>query len=305
MPNQPECEALLAANKIQLVRSTDLYPELHQPGDSGLALLVVDNPLGRAVIALHGAHVMAFQQKGHREMLWLSPQCVLESGKPIRGGIPLCLPWFGPGTDGKSMHGFARTTDWTVEEAETMDTGATRLVFGLSGNDTVNALWPHAFGFRLEVLVGNALTMDLTVENRSASVAALAFAFHTYFAVTDVATARVTGLEGTTFIDKLDNACRKHQQGEVFIPDAMDRVYLDVPAVQTLHLPTHAVRIESDAECAVVWNAGTNDKNMPDIGAGNHVGYLCVERGDVADRAVALPPGTRHRKWMTLAVAAD
>ena len=300
----PDLAALLAANGIALVNSTILYPALHKPGDGGLPLLLLDNALGRAVIALHGAHVMAFQPKGRREMLWVSPQCVLESGKPIRGGIPLCVPWFGPGTDGKAMHGFARTTEWTVVDAQTMRTGATRLALELEGDATTSALWPHAFKFRLDVLVGSALTLGLTIENRSANVAPLAFAFHTYFAVPHVAQALVGGLDGTVFIDKLDNLSRKQQRGDLSIPTAMDRIYLDVAAEQTIRIPTHTLRIASDAHCAVVWNAGDNDRNMPDIGSGNHVGYLCVERGDVAEHAVALQPGATHRKWMTLAVDA-
>lgn len=305
MPAQSTMQALLAGHRIQHVRSTDLYPALHQTGDAGLPLLVVDNALGRAVIALHGAHVMAFQPKGQPEMLWVSPRCVLELGKPIRGGIPLCLPWFGPGTDGKSMHGFARTIDWTVVDAQTMRSGATRLALELNGDASTHALWPHAFKFRLDVLVGSTLTLGLTIENRSATIAPLAFAFHTYFAVPHVTQALVGGLDGTDFIDKLDNLSRKRQLGDLSIPTAMDRIYLDVPAVQTLKLPSHTVRIASDAHCAVVWNAGTNDRNMPDIGEGNHAGYLCVERGDVADCAVTLEPGAAHRKWMTLAVDAD
>ncbi len=305
MHSQPIDQARLMDSGIQFANSIDVYPALHQPGDAGLPLLLVDNGLGRAVIALQGAHVLAFQPKGEREMLWVSPRCVLESGKPIRGGIPLCLPWFGPGTDGKSMHGFARTTAWTVVDAQTISTGATRLAFELEGNASTNALWPHAFKFRFDVLVGSVLTLGLTIENHSDVVAPLAFAFHTYFAVDDVAKTRVVGLDDTFYIDKLDNLSRRQQQGEVSIPAAMDRIYLDVPAVQTLKMHTHAVRIDSDAHCAVVWNAGVNDRNMPDIGAGNHVGYLCVERGDVAERAIALQPGATHRNWMTLAVDAE
>jgi D-hexose-6-phosphate mutarotase len=286
---------------IKLVNSTVLYPELHQPGDGGLPMLVVENALGRAVIALPGAHVMAFQPAGQREMLWVSPKSELISGKPIRGGIPLCLPWFGPGPDGKSMHGFARTRAWSLVAAEIMEDGATRLVLELTGDASVSDLWPHAFAFRLEVEVGNALRLQLTAENRGRETAPLAFAFHTYFAVPHVVDASVSGLEGTTYIDKMDYLARKTQTGDVEIQNVTDRVYLDVPAQQTLKTGVSSVRIESGAKCAVVWNAWTNDANIPDLGVGNHVGYLCVERGDVADHAVTLPPGGKYSAWMTLA----
>ena len=285
---------------IQIVNSTRLFPAQHQPGDTGLPMLVVENPLCRAIIALQGAHVMAFQPAGQNEMLWVSPKTLLQEGTPIRGGIPLCLPWFGPGPDGKSMHGFARVMEWKVTTAERMKDGATRLVMELSGDAATNALWPHAFAFRLEIEAGNALKMVMNVENTGADTAPLAFAFHTYFAVPDVAKARVSGLEGTTYIDKMDNFTRKPQNGDVTISDVTDRIYLNVPDRQTISTGIGSIDIESRSKCAVVWNAWSNDKNIPDLGEGNHVGYLCVERGDVADHAVTLAPGGSYSAWMTL-----
>lgn len=300
MSAQSVVEQLVKNSGITLVNSTELYPAHHRPGDPGLPMLVVENALGRAVIALHGAHLMAFKATGQREMLWVSPKTALVAGTPIRGGIPLCLPWFGPGPDGKAMHGFARTMDWTVVGVEQLDSGATRLVLGLDGDASVSALWPHAFAFRLEVTVGSELKLAMNVFNRGTDPAPLAFAFHTYFAVPDVAKAGVTGLEGTTYIDKMDNFARKTQQGAVTIDAVTDRIYLDVPARQTLKSADGEIAIDSDASCAVVWNAWSNDKNIPDLGEGNHVGYLCVERCDVADRAPTLAPGGEYRMTMTL-----
>ncbi len=291
---------LIETAGIKLVNSTEIYPALHQSGDAGLPMLVVENELGRAVIALQGAHLMAFQPAGQREMLWVSPKSVLESGKPIRGGIPLCLPWFGPGPDGKSMHGFARTMAWNLVAAEVMENGATRLILELSGDAATSEMWPHAFAFRLEILVGSELKLLMTVENCGSDVAPLAFAFHTYFAVPNVAQVSVAGLEGTIYIDKMDNLTRKQQEGEVTISAVTDRIYLDAPARQTLKSAEGIVTIESDAKCTVVWNAWTNDKNMVDLGEGNHVGYICVERCDVADHAVTLQPGDKYQTWMTL-----
>lgn len=292
-------QQLLAAD-IRTVNSRQLFPAHHQPADAGLPMLVVENPLGRTVVALQGAHVMAFQPAGQPEMLWVSPKTALQEGTPIRGGIPLCLPWFGPGPDGKTMHGFARVKEWTVAAAERLASGTTRVVLELAGDAATNALWPHAFLFRLEIEAGKTLKMTLTAENRGTDAAPLAFAFHTYFAVPDVAEARVSGLDGTTYIDKMDNFARKSQAGDVTISSVTDRIYLDVPKRQTITAGPVRVGIESEASCAVVWNAWSNDKNIPDLGEGNHVGYLCVERGDVADHAVTLAPGQSYKAWMTL-----
>ena len=301
MPNALTLKQIAKTGSVKLVNSTEYYPSHHQPGDVGLPMLAITNPLGSAVIALQGAHLMSFKPAGQREMFWISPKTLLESGKPIRGGIPLCLPWFGPGPDGKSMHGFARTNEWVLASANQLKTGETHLVLELTGDASVCELWPYAFSFRLDVLVGKELKLGITVENRSKQAAPLAFAFHTYFAVPNVAKIGVSGLEGTTFIDKMDNFTRKTQQGKVAIDAITDRIYLDVPAQQTLTSSDGNVRIESDAKCAVVWNAWSNDKNIPDLGEGNHVGYLCVERGDVAERSVMLPPGGHYTTRLTLA----
>ena len=289
---------------VTQIQSTQLYPSQHQPGDAGLPMLLVENRQARAVIALQGAHVMSFQPKGQREMLWISPKTLFESGKPIRGGIPLCLPWFGPHSEDKTwLHGFARTRPWTLVGSDTLADGATRLVLELSGDATLCALWPHDFLFHLEIVVGKTLRLEMTVENRGQTPAPLAFAFHTYFSVPDVVKAVISGLEGTNFIDKTDNLARKTQQGEFAINAMTDRIYLDVPAKQRIKSEDGAITIESASKCAVVWNAWHNDKNIGDIGEGNHVGYVCVERGDAADHAVTLAPGTKYRCWMVLALA--
>ena len=289
---------------VTQIQSTQLYPSQHQPGDAGLPMLLVENRQARAVIAVQGAHVMSFQPKGQREMLWISPKTLFESGKPIRGGIPLCLPWFGPHSEDKTwLHGFARTRQWTLVGSNTLADGATRLVLELSGEATLCALWPHDFLFHLEIVVGKTLRLEMTVENRGQTPAPLAFAFHTYFSVPDVAKAVISGLEGTSFIDKTDNLARKTQQGEFALNAMTDRIYLDVPAKQRIKSEDGAITIESTSKCAVVWNAWHNDKNIGDIGEGNHVGYVCVERGDAADHAVTLAPGTKYRCWMVLALA--
>ncbi len=263
-------------------------------------MLVVENNLGRSVISLQGAHLMSFQPAGKPEMLWLSPQCVLQAGKPIRGGIPLCLPWFGPSADGKLQHGFGRIMEWSPVAVEACADGSTRIALELAGDASVSTLWPHAFRFRLEAVVGTNLKLVMSAANLSTTDAPFAFAFHTYFAVPNIADVRVAGLENTTFIDDTDKTARKVQHGEVAITAFTDRVYLDVPAVQVLKIPTGNVRIESGAKCAVVWNCWDKDKNVADIGEGNHAGYLCVERCDVADRGVTIPAGGNYQAAMTL-----
>lgn len=288
---------------IRLTNSWDLYPALHHSGDTGLPMLVVENALARAVICLQGAQMMAFAPTGQREMLWISPQCVLQAGSPIRAGIPLCLPWFGRYADATALHGFARTAMWSVVGARATQDGATRVTLEFSSDAKTCESWPYAFVFRLDIAVGTALMLDMTAENRSQDVVPLSFAFHSYFAIPDIASARVGGLNETVFIDKADNFARKMQGGDVTISEFTDRIYLDVAPRQTLTTAHRSIAIESNCRCAVVWNAWSRDKNVEDMGAGSHVGYLCVERGDVSDLSVSLPPGDTYQAWMSLSSA--
>lgn len=278
--------------------SRELFPPFHA-ADTGLPLLVIDNALARAVVALQGAQVLSFQPHGEADYLWCSPQSRWQPGLAIRGGIPLCLPWFGPGPDGAPQHGFGRNRDWTLLTAENLANGETRLLLELPAAEPWPA-WPHAARFQLEVIVGHNLQLCLRVDNPGETTLPLSCLFHSYLAVPEVQSATVDGLAGCTFIDKLAASQRGQQAGMVHIPAATDRIYLDVPASQTLRTAERSLQLTSNARCCVIWNAGDNDQQIADLGAGNHRGYLCVERGDVADYGVQLPPGEFYRLWMTL-----
>ncbi|WP_255989865.1 D-hexose-6-phosphate mutarotase [Chitinolyticbacter albus] len=267
----------------------------------GLPLIVVDNALGRAVLTLQGAHLVSFVPKGGADLLWLSPKATFNPGKAVRGGIPLCLPWFGGHPDGKPAHGFARSNDWQLGAAETLDDGSTRLTLTLVPSDATRALWEHDFAYTLTVTVGRALTLALDCQHKGDVSIRFASAFHTYFAVPDVATARIGGLEGATYINTIGGANSRHQQDGVLVLDGpTDRVYLDVPAVQTIANEQNTIRIDSDTRSAVVWNPWDHAAKMADVGEGNHVGFVCVERGDVFDNAIELAPGASYRVSMTL-----
>lgn len=284
---------------VSLTSSAALYPHLA----GALPVLVVDNALSRTVVALQGAHVLSFTPKGRPDVLWMSPQAVMAKGQPIRGGIPLCLPWFGPSPQGHPMHGFARLLPWAIEEVGSLEGGATRLFMSLSDSAATREMWPHAFSFTLEIVAGSDLKLTLTATNLGPGEARFEFAYHTYFNVGDVAKAVVTGLEDCAYEDREDKSAGNRQQGAVRIAGTTTKLYLDAPAAQQVESPAGTWRMESDARCRMVWNAGANDRNVPDLGAGNHKGYLCVEPVDAGDHAIAIAPGKTHATTMTLAAA--
>ncbi len=284
---------------VKFCSSEEIYPSFKE----SLPLLIVENKQAKLVMALNGAHVISFVASGKPDMLWLSPQSRMAEGAPVRGGIPLCLPWFGPHPAGYPQHGFARITNWQVKDVTQTDAGATKIVLGLSDTAANREMWPHAFEFCFEVIVGTQLRLSLSVRNLGKESARLEFAFHTYFNVGNVEETIVEGLEDCLYIDREDGQTRKRQDGKVEIKDVIQNLYVDVPIYQLIESPAGKYKIEGSSRCSLVWNAGHNDKNIADMGAGNHRGYLCVERLDAVDWARNLASGESYNTTMILSNA--
>lgn len=283
------------------VRLTTSSAHFNQVGE-GLPLLVVENALGSAVIVIQGAHLVSFIPNEGKELLWLSPKAVFEPAKAVRGGIPLCMPWFGGHPDGLPSHGFARSTDWTLQSARNLADGRTEVVMSLQDNEQTRALWPYAFKFEFTILVGATLELSMHTQNLSDTTVPYTYAFHTYFAVSDYTQVSVTGLADLNYIDTIGEVRRLVQKGDVVFTGSTDRVYLDVPEVQTIVDRDRTIRIASSAQSAVVWNPGAHANDIADIGGDAYQQFVCVERGDVFDNALTLDAGSSHTATMTLSV---
>lgn len=281
--------------------STIVYPAHRHSTKDGQPLVIVQNQHGRAIIALQGAQVLSFCPTDSIDLLWLSPRSAMYAGRHIRGGIPLCAPWFGPGPDDAPIHGFVRLMPWHLLQYDEMDDGRTHLRFQLRGDANVCKNWPHAFLFELDLIVGRTLELQFTVTNESAATADFAFAFHSYLSVENIDTTTVSGLAGSICIDRLANCTRTIQAGEIDAAKGVDRTYLDVGDTQIVR-GAHTVQVRSRTRSAIVWNIGSNDVAFPDLGDGAHHHYLCLERGDVADCAIPLAPGESYHADLILSL---
>ena len=277
------------------------------PGSGGLPRLTVVNARARAEIYLHGAHVTAWQPSGHAPVLWMSADSLWDAAKPIRGGVPICFPWFGAHATETSApsHGFARLRDWTLVDARDDGQGATHLAFRLSPQAPPPTAWPHAFEAIFRVSVGTSLVMTLEVTNRSADAFAFEEALHTYFAVRDVREIAITGLEHTAYLDKVGGTARRTQGADpIRFTAETDRIYLETQGACTIADPGHGRRIvvrKNGSNATVVWNPWVaKSKAMPDFGDDEWSGMVCVETGNVNVHAVTLAPGARHA--MTAAI---
>jgi glucose-6-phosphate 1-epimerase len=278
-----------------------------EPGQGGLPRLTVVNPMARAEVYLHGAHVTAWQPAGHAPVLWMSRASYWDAARPIRGGVPICFPWFGahPSDTSAPSHGFARLRDWTLIEARDDGQGATHLAFRLTGDAPAPAAWPHPFEATFRVSVGPALLMTLEVRNPAAGAFSFEEALHTYFAVGDVRRVEITGLEGADYLDKVGGTTRRSQGPEpIRFTAETDRVYLATQQACTISDPAQGRRIvvrKSGSDATVVWNPWVaKAKAMPDFGDDEWPGMVCVETGNVNVHAVTLAPGASHA--MTAAI---
>jgi len=157
-------------------------------GPSAFVLAEISNPHARATLCLQGAQVLTFQPTSHEPVLYLSKAARYVAGKSVRGGIPVCWPWFGPhATDAqKPAHGIARSSLWRVIETGALNDGATRVVLELAPAPEHRALWPHDARVQLHVSVGPTLSVELVTYNESAQPIQISEALHTYFQVSDI-----------------------------------------------------------------------------------------------------------------------
>lgn len=272
-----------------------------EEGAGGMLRLRVTSALAEAHIYLHGAHVAHYQAAGEPPLLFMSSESSFAAGKPIRGGVPVIFPWFGPHPEQPDFpaHGFARTKQWQLISVEQNAAGEVRARFRLEADAETRALWPHDFALEYEVKIGSRLEMSLTVENRSGTAFPYEEALHTYCIVSDVRQVQITGLEGAIYIDKTDHLRRKEQPPEpIRITAETDRIYLKTASKCTADDPSMRRRIiveKSGSATTVVWNPWiAKSAALPDFGNDEWPGMLCIETANAADDAVTLAAGAKH-----------
>jgi glucose-6-phosphate 1-epimerase len=172
-------------------------------GQGGLPVAIMTNVFAKASVAIYGAHVLSYRPKGQEEVLWMSSLSTFEEGNPIRGGIPVCFPWFGPyGSDSqKPQHGFARLQMWKVAETANLPGGETRLRLTLRQNPKLKALWKYSFLAEMIITVGPSLNVTFRCTNTGNEQFSYTGALHSYFAVSDIANVKIKGLSGSRYYD--------------------------------------------------------------------------------------------------------
>jgi len=263
-------------------------------GRGDLPMIEVTTPWSAAGIYLHGGHVTHFQEKGERPLLFLSQCSRFDEGQPIRGGIPIVFPWFGP-REGMSQHGFARVKSWEFKESTPAPDGSVSARFRLPDCPEASSFPPFTADFT--VTVSQVLALELTITNLSKDeVFAYEDCLHTYFEVGDINQVSIRGLKGAGYIDKVDRFARKTETGDVLrIGSEVDRTYLDATGLIEILDPQfgRVIRIEKEGSAStVVWNPWIEKaQQMPDFGNDEYQRMVCVESGNVASNGIKLAPG--------------
>ncbi len=278
-----------------------------EDGPGGLVRLNITTVLANAQIYLHGAHVAQFQPTGAPALLFMSGSSLFAPGKAIRGGVPVIFPWFGgrAGHPESPAHGFARTLPWKLESLSNSADQTVEVVLLLTANDATRAQWPHEFTLRHRIRVGARLSMTLEVENTSGEPFQFEEALHTYFTVADVQHVGVTGLAGTTFVDKVDGMQRKEQDAApIRLTGETDRVYVNTDTtciVEDPGLHRNIVVEKTGSASTIVWNPWiAKAKSMADFGNDEWPGMICIETANAGENAVTLPPGATHTMTATV-----
>lgn len=270
----------------------------------GMTVITVNNAHGKAEIAMQGAHLISWTPAGQQPVVWVSPEAKVTQGKSIRGGIPVCWPWFGPHASEASYpaHGFARTLPWELIASAEMADGSHRLAFRYVATDASRAQWPHPCEAEMVLTIGATLQAELVTRNIGDEAFTIGEALHTYFQVSDVREISIDGLDGVSYLDKVDNFANKTQQGAITIASEVDRVYLDTAADCVINDPTYGRRIriaKRGSQSTVVWNPWVEKADkMGDLGPDGYLRMVCVESANAAGNVVEVAPGAEHRLWV-------
>ncbi len=271
-----------------------------EEGNGGLTKLLIAAEGSVAEVYLLGGHVTRWLPSDGQDVLWLSRASRYEIGKPIRGGIPVCHPWFGPleGDSSAPLHGYVRQTLLDVESVTLNEDSSVSAVLWRKFSKPASDNWPGYFELRVRITVGRSLSVAAETLNLGPKDLVLSEALHTYFRVSDVRKVRVTGLAGQACWSKVTGARAVQGPEPLTFTAETDRVYGGSTGEVVLHDPQmgRSIRIaKRGSKSTVVWNPWiAKAAAMPDFGDDEWPEMLCIETANALDDAVPIPPGKMH-----------
>ncbi len=294
---------------IQSLNTLHELPGLAQvlPGQGDLPKIHITTPAANAEIYLHGAQITSWQPAGQEEVLFTSRQSKFADGKAIRGGIPICFPWFRAKSDNPTApaHGFVRTKSWNLDSIAQQDENIV-VTLSTESDGQTRQWWPNEFRLVHRLTIGAQLKLELITTNTGTAPFQIEEALHTYHRIGSIHTARVTGLDGIAYLDNRDNNVQKLQSGEIQLTQATDNAYLDPAGPLSISDATLRRRIhiaKQGSGTTIVWNPWQDGAAvLPDLGDDEWQQFICVEAGNILASSVTVAPGEQHTLTATLSV---
>ncbi|SIT12323.1 D-hexose-6-phosphate mutarotase [Neptunomonas antarctica] len=292
------------------------YAFCQQTKRGELDSLEINHPLFKATILLQGAQIIEFSPAQHDclNALWLSPSAHYKSGESVRGGIPICWPWFGAADKNPASvrdnirhpvaHGFARSRVWQLKHIKE-SCHQVEIVLRLSSDADSHEYWPYDFELEAKFILGKTLTLFLITHNTDHRIVNLTQALHTYLPTSDINCTYINGANNTCYIDAMDQWRTKSQQGNIHFNTETDRLYLfnQSPILQAF-TPHHKLTLHNfNSRSAVIWNPWTEkSKRLSQFNATDFKTMFCIETANVLEDSVTLAPNTCHQIGMQLII---
>ena len=283
---------------------TEEAPGVVRCHEHGLEAVRAINAHGSLLVFCHGAQLVDYTPEGRAPVLWLSRQSRFENGVAIRGGVPICFPWFGAHASDpkKPAHGFARTRPFRYL-GSSLTLGTTKVSFELVADEATRALWPFEFRACLHAVLGPELVVEFEVENRDQRELDFEEALHTYFSVGDIGQVALEGLEGAGYADKVAGMSALQRESRLTFTSETDRVYQSSAPCRVVDgaRGREIVVDKSGSATTVVWNPWIEKaRRMSDFGDDEYTAMLCVESANTGDARVRLAPGEKHTLRVTI-----
>ncbi|ABB45350.1 Aldose 1-epimerase [Sulfurimonas denitrificans DSM 1251] len=263
---------------------------------NGFEYIEIQNSSAKAKIALQGAHIFEYQRVGEEAILWLSEISDFEQGRAIRGGVPVCWPWFGFNEDKNlPQHGFARTSMWEFVGANEVNESKTTLLFRLTNSEQTLKIWNYKFLLELQITISKELKMELKTTNLDDKAFKISQALHTYFSVSHISEVTISGLDKKPYLDALSWQ-KEVQGGNIYFEEEVDRVYQEIDEKIVLRDKNREINIKNkNSSSAVIWNPWIEKTlRMSAMKEDAYKYFVCIESANAFDDARVIEPKQSH-----------
>lgn len=271
-------------------------------GKGGFSVIQVNNSKASAQISVYAGQVLSYKPASQSEdVLFVSENAYFKQGKAIKGGIPICWPWFGAALkEGNPDHGFVRNNSWKILTIDNLENGDTKILLQFKDNEHTRELWPYSFQLTLEIVIGDSLTLELLTRNTGKEAFTITEALHTYFNVGDAGEVKVLGLEQAEYLDKTEDFIKVCQVGAITLSEETDHIYTDVKHDLLIDDPVFDRKIKissSGNKNVVVWNPWKKaSAEMADLDENDYKNFVCLEIANAATDVVDIQPNSGY--WM-------